>query len=547
MPALGAPALDGLSERRLEGASSTGRAQAVRQLTGGHSQPNACLTPRIEGLTTSLGTSTPIQGLLGALSHRRPSLSERIRPTNSGVALRYLPDRGRLPGASHPSIDETLTAVAAALDNTLRLLVDQVGLAAPRPVEVILTDLEDVVTGYRAGGSLGRQRQTDLIVLDRSSPGGSSQIARAAAHQMAHQIAASQHPAIQGPWAEALAGWVELTLDAAPAMEIQRLLQHRLNEAGRGLFDADPELVAGNALWLAFLAEAQGAGTVATWLELTAGLPAGEVPAGPTRERYDETLKSRTGLDLAGLLREFHLWSLLTGERSDEHHFSFASSLTAPAFSHQADGLPSVSVRNDPAVAPFGTAQVRLRPEFDEGGMRIRFEGSFEGQWDADLILVQSNGERRRLPFDLQDGTRGDRTLPLQQIESAWLLIRNLGEDSTPQTYTVLAHEEPGFPFELLSVEAVATGSGVDIRWETAAEHQMIGFNLVRRVVGGETTVVVNPVWIPSLGDATHATSYSFFDRGADPDIDYEYRIVGITRDALAVRSGFITVLRDRR
>lgn len=537
LPTLAAPALDGLAERRLEGASSTSRAQAVRQVSAGLPQPNACLTPRIESLSA--------QGLPMALSRRNPALSERSHRTPAGFVLRYLPDTGNLPSGNSQGLDETLEIVSQRLDATLRLLVDQLGLAAPRPVEFILTDLEEMVSGYRTGATPSHRREPDLIVLDRSLVGGAEAIARAAAHQLAHQIAASQNPAIGGGWGEAFAGWAVLALDDSLADGLGPLIQHRLNHAGDGLFTTDPELAAGNALWLSFLDQSQSGRTVATWLRWVASIPAGSLPDGNSLEIIDEALRLETDQDLAGLLRDFQLWSLLTGERDDDHHFSFAGSLEAPPFSSQANGLPSVSVRSDPAIAPFGSAQVQLNPEFDRGGMRIRFEGAFAGHWDADLIVIHRNGDRRRLRFELADGSRDDRTVPLQDVESVWLLIRNLGGDSLPQTYTVLAHEEPGFPFELLSVEAIGTDHGIDIRWETAAEHQMIGFNLLRRRVGSDTTVIVNPVWIPSLGDATHATAYSFLDRSARSGVEYEYLVEGITRDAMAVRTSFIPVAED--
>jgi len=65
----------------------------------------------------------------------------------------------------------------------------------------------------------------------------------------------------------------------------------------------------------------------------------------------------------------------------------------------------------------------------------------------------------------------------------------------------------------------------------------LIGFNVLRVRENGGSEVVVNPVWIPALGDRGRPTSYHFQDRDVDPDASYIYRVQGITSDGLTSTS----------
>ncbi len=84
--------------------------------------------------------------------------------------------------------------------------------------------------------------------------------------------------------------------------------------------------------------------------------------------------------------------------------------------------------------------------------------------------------------------------------------------------------------------------AGVLVEWETASEQRLVGFNLLRTRKAGGPVVVVNPIWIPALGDRAHATSYRFVDPDADPGAAYLYRIQGITTDGLTATSEAVAV-----
>jgi hypothetical protein len=248
----------------------------------------------------------------------------------------------------------------------------------------------------------------------------------------------------------------------------------------------------------------------------------------------DRALGRATGSDLASAFREFHLWSLLIGPQADRLHFSFAGRLGRPRFASTAEGLPALSVHADPPVAPWGATQVRLVPDAADGGLSLRFEGEFGAGWEADLVLVDGQGTLRRLALDINaEGSAASR-VPLQGVAEAWLLVRNLGsEDGAAHRYSYAAHRERGYPVEMASFQAVDLGHGVDLSWDTAAERDLIGFNVLRATQGRESARVVNPVWIPALGEADATTSYQFFDRDVERGVTYVYRVQAITIDGL--------------
>jgi hypothetical protein len=82
----------------------------------------------------------------------------------------------------------------------------------------------------------------------------------------------------------------------------------------------------------------------------------------------------------------------------------------------------------------------------------------------------------------------------------------------------------------------------VVVAWDTAAEYDLVGFNILRRVANGDEEQTVNPVWIPALGGFADETSYRYVDRTARPGVSYVYRIQGITTSGLSSFSEPFTV-----
>jgi hypothetical protein len=252
-------------------------------------------------------------------------------------------------------------------------------------------------------------------------------------------------------------------------------------------------------------------------------------------------------LRLPQAFADFQLWSLFTGERDDSMHLRGADRLGTPRFTSVAAGLPALSIRRDPAVAPWGGSRIRLFAGAGEsGGLQVDFEGDLSARWNADLVLTSQAGAIHRVPLALHDG-RVETTVPLDGLAEAVLLVRRVdSEDTAPRGYSYSVHREKGYPFELaeMSVESIGD-SGLLVQWETTHEHRLIGFNVLRARADGGPRVQVNPVWIPALGASDRGVGYRFLDAEAAPGVRYEYTIQAITEVGLTSHSGTIASRRN--
>jgi len=509
------------------------RAEAIKLLREKSGTISPCLTPGIQlsRQSSPLDVTPSVNRAVALLERRVLFAREEAVWGPGGILVRYTTvensfDRIDPADSNGDGIPDVLSATIAGLEDASRLLLDSLALSAPLPMEVLLVELGDGLDGYTvpARGQPPRSR----LVLDASPRQGVDGARRAAIHQFTHAVAQAAGPSFPHDWAEAFATWAVLTLDANPDSFMLETLSARLQNLDTGLLDTASDLGAGNAAWLAFVDQAYGRSAVRTTIdELGRGLP-----VAAALDRAD---------DLASAFAEFHLWSLLVGRRADDRHFSFAGLLPDPAFAGTAEGLPALSVRAEPPIAPFGAAQIRLLPDAGPGGMHIHFEGEFSARWETDLILVSDQGVMRRLRLELSAEGRGGSTIPLEGVAEALLLIRNMGgDDEASHRYTYSANLEKGFPFELTMLQAApveAPGMGLLVSWETQSEQQMIGFNILRQREQNGRRVVVNPVWIPAVGDQNNLTSYHFIDRSAEPGIAYIYSIEGITTSGLSSRS----------
>ena len=143
-----------------------------------------------------------------------------------------------------------------------------------------------------------------------------------------------------------------------------------------------------------------------------------------------------------------------------------------------------------------------------------------------------------RWALEVGEGGWGQRGVPLGGGAEGVVLVRNVGSGGrAAHRYSYAAHRVRGFPFGISTLEARPigeAGDGIDITWDRTSESRLIGFNVLRvREDGRGSEVVVNPVWIPALGDRARSTSYHFLDGDADPGATYIYRVQGIPSDGL--------------
>ena len=508
------------------------RVEAIAALTGGDALPIRCLTPRLQSLgTDAFGAPARVQRALELVVGGAMTLSgERRWTAPDGTVVRFTAGSGTFDRID--PVDRDADGLPDIVRETLRgmkeaetLLVEHLGLPSPGPVEIVLADLGGL-EGYTLPAGGPRERR--LLVLTASPADGAS-AARAAAHQFAHAAAQASGPGLDPGWAEALAEWVVVHLDGGPTPEQAALFSARLRRLPEGLLSNDIGLAAGNGLWLSFIEEAYGFASVRLAVE---DLASGDSPA----VALERALRRGAGLGLESAFRDFHLWSVLVGDRSDGRHFSFAERLTAPAYASRADGMPELSVQADPPVAGLGLASVYIRPGETRGGITVLFEGEISGRWSADLVLSTRDGSLRRVVVPVNDEGRGEITVPLDGLEEALLLVRNVSiDDDRPLRYTWSVHRERDFPYSLGALEATfgRENPGVLVSWETLSEIRLLGFNIVRTDEETDETVRINPVWVPAVGDRSAPMSYQFLDVTAAPDGRYLYRLEGITHEGL--------------
>jgi hypothetical protein len=518
------------------------RGQAVEFLAEATGQ-GPSLNSRIDELSRRAGAEGADPTTLRALTQllQRPALpSERVWNAPDGTPIHYTLAEGaldRIPAADldHDGVPDRLLEVARGLSEARALLVDRLEFTAPQGFEIVMADLGGRVDGYLIPGQ-GRDSRT-TAVLEAAPIAGAMDSRHAAVRQYAHAVARNLGPQLRVGWSEALAQWSVLTIDDRLDADSKALLSRRLARVDAGLFAADSDLAAGNAILLSFIHEAYGPAALRLTLEeLARGIP------GATA--MDRALRRAASKSLVSAFREFDVWSILTGSRADGFHFSFADELSDPSFASTNTGLPALSVHADPAVAPWGAAHVLIQPEAGDGGLRVRFEGEFTARWEADLLVIGRDGTLRRLAFELSEG-RGELTLPLGNVLETILSVRNIGtDDGLARRYTYAAHRERAYPFELTSLDAVIDdfGQGVAISWETVTEQDLVGFNILRVREDGGHEVAVSPVWVPAMGNSNDATGYFFLDQTAESGVSYLYRIQGITNRGLTSSSAAVSV-----
>ena len=534
--ALGAPPVPDLVPAR-----TGARFQAVAALAATASVPAPCLTPLVQSMRSDRqrGSSATRRSL--AILANDPTLTgERVTFEVDGTTARFTTDRNAFDrvdvlddnaNGRPDAVDEALTGIARAQ----RLLVGQLELPNPGTIEIVFGRLGANVDGLSLpfGGRQGRTH----VWLDTSIRGGSGMARRAAEHQYAHAVAAAA--GLDPAWGEAFASWTAIALEGSPDDRDIAFLASRMAASGEGLVVDDLALAAGNAAWFSFLNESYGPTAVKLVVEeLGRG--------GSDQAALDRAMRRASGNTVEAALRDYQVWSLLTGPRDDGRHFSFAARLPGPVLAASADSLPALSVQADPEVGPMGQAAVLLRPNEPAGGLTVRFEGDVSARWAADLLLIRNEGGLHRVPLALDTDDAGELSVPLQGVREVVLLVRNLDAEGRPaRRYSWAAHFEPGFPAEFGALHAETAGSegGALVSWETSSEQGLLGFNVLRERGDGAEALRVNPVWIPSLGETSGPASYSFLDAAAASGVAYRYRVEAVTLEGLKSQSEAVALV----
>ena len=536
IPAFGASTVPDLVPAR-----SGSRFQAIAALSATAPVAPPCLTPLVQSIRSdrSRGSSATRRSLV-ALTNDPALPGERVALELDGTSARFTTDRGAFDrvdalddnaNGRPDAVDEALAGIARAQ----RLLVGQLELPNPGTIEIVFSRLGVNVEGLTLPSG-GRQART-RIWLDPAVRGGSAGVRRSAEHQYAHAVAWAA--GLDPSWGESFATWAALNLEGSPDDHALSFLANRLASQGDGLVTDDLDLAVGNAAWFTFLGESYGPTAVKLVVEeLGRG--------GSDQAALDRALRRATGDPVETALRDYQIWTVLVGPRDDGKHFSFAARLPAPTFAETAEALPALSVQADPEVGPMGQAAVLLRPDESGGGLTVRFEGDVSARWAADLLLIANGGAMHRVPVALDADDAGELSVPLQDVREVLLLVRNLdAEGRSPRRYSWAAHFEPGFPAEFgtLHAEAAGPSGGALVSWETSSEQGLLGFNVLRERGDRTEALRVNPVWIPTLGEANGSASYSFFDATAAPGVAYRYRVEAVTLEGLKSQSETVSLV----
>ena len=507
------------------------RSQPIATLTSG-SAGLPCLTGTVQSLRLERqkGTASQRRALM-ALANEPALFGERTVLDTEGISIRFTADRNsadRVEPADDnangrpDAVDDALAGVARAQ----QLLVGQLELPSPGGIDIVLSRLGSGVDGVSIPGAVRQARSR--VWLDPSARGG---VRRAAEHQYAHTVAAAA--GLNPFWSEAFATWTVIALEGAPDERTLSSIAGRLAADGAGLVTQDLEIASGNAAWFTFLNDAYGPTMVKLAVEeLGRG--------GSDQAALDRATRRATGDPLDAALRNYHVWSILVGPRDDHRHFAFAGHLPAQAVAATADAFPVLSVQTEPEIGPMGQAAILLHPDEVGGGMTIRFEGDLAARWAADVLIVHTGGELRRVGMTLDGEDSGEISIPLQDVREMLLLVRNLDSEGHPaRRYTWGAQVDARFPTEFGSVRAEAAqgGNGALVSWETTTERGLLGFNVLRSAADRTESTRVNPVWIPAVGETSGPAAYSFFDAGTEPGVSYRYRIEAVTLEGLASRS----------
>ena len=522
--AIGATPFDG-AEPFPEPRPQTG--PQASQALAGHGA-GGCLTLELQRLATGRNrASTTTQRRAAAWFGRSVAIAQR-GPTKTSYGIDFSTARGaavRLDALPRVERERRLRLIAEGVLAARRSLT-----SAGFPeinVPVVLARLGPAADGYALGATAHRSA---AIVIDVDA--AIDELLRSSAHQYAHSVALALSADMPPVWSEALAVWTTQRALGQERDREFRAIDERLSRMHEGLASDRPGHAVGNAVWLTFLESRWGVSAVsATIEELGRG--------GEIADALDRGVRRVSTAGLSDAFAEFQVWSLFTGSRDDGRHLRGADRLRAPRFTSVATSLPTLSIRQDPALAPWGWSRVRLlESAAGSGGLRVDFEGDLSARWQADLVLTSDHGAIHRVPLAIEDG-RVELTVPLDGLAEALLLVRRVdGVDAGPKGYSYSAHREAGYPFELtqMSVEPIAD-RGLLVQWETTHEHRVVAFNVLRARAEGGPRTRVNPVWIPALGSADRGVGYRFVDAGAQPGVRYEYTIQAVTETGLTSHS----------
>jgi len=530
------------AEHRAEGISG-----ALDALLGGRALPISCASSLLQDarrhrpqLPATGEEALRILSQVPALDH------DGARPTRDGRStIHYTQDAGS-PDAV-PALDrdfngvpDVVDQVEAALEKSQQIIGDQLGWPAPASgsrsdrFDVYLISLGAARQGMtvpdREIPSTPRDDSSSHILLDAHLEGDA--LTAAVAHQFAHASLLSLSGKAPAWWSEATAAWLETQVTGDPA-RLTGPLARRLEKMDSTLATDSLTLSMGNLLWTSFLSdrhEDRGEEIRQIWLEMSLR------GAEPVLSLMDEVLRRMNQGSLQEAFRDYTRWALFTGPRDDGDHFRLGSLYPplTPRTTHH--GAPAESAGLE-SVEPLGAAIIRFEGDGSRGGLRLRFDAETPSPLQVDLVISQSGRPRHLVELELDDRGHGDVGIPWKNVREALLVVRHPGWGGSPARFRYAAQIDPAYPFDLTSLSASTSATGITLQWETSREIDVLGWNVYRSASPSDGFQKINPVALPSGADSLEETDYLYQDTSVQPGRRYYYLVEAITILGLPERS----------
>jgi hypothetical protein len=173
------------------------------------------------------------------------------------------------------------------------------------------------------------------------------------------------------------------------------------------------------------------------------------------------------------------------------------------------------------------TAQAVLYNDAPAGNDRVRLHYEDYG---PDIILnsatvgIENAAGTEGVEYHY-NGTKG----PIFNAQPDVALCLMMGPDDTQ------------IPVELSSFSGVGGAGYATLRWETATEHENLGYYLLRKAAGVETFVRVNQELVPGAGTTLEPQVYEYRDEGLAAGT-YQYKLVDVSFDGATVEHGPIAL-----
>src|SRR5260221_308872 len=274
---------------------------------------------------------------------------------------------------------------------------------------------------------------------------------------------------------------------------ISALLAARQAAPGRALASDDLQLMQGAILWPLFLAERSGDPSIVRQIWTESGARGLDALAAA-----DQVLRRSPGGSLAEAFREYTLWNLFTGERDDGRHYPSGRLLPGPSVAPLGAAIP---INLDP-VEPLGSVAFHLPGDHVRGCLdfEVRAEG---GMPSVDLLISYRTESQGPVLVQVPLGPdgRGRASIPWSDAREAFILFRNGAPPGAAiARFELRGVRDPYAPVDLASLAADALGGSLVLRWTTASETDMIGWNVYRGGSPAGAVVTLHTVDAPGFG-----------------------------------------------